>query len=163
MSDLQKFSADIDRAFESKVVQTFVEFHKAVSLDAYKKVSADSRTVGFDFGSPVWSGQFRHGHNLSLDAPDFTPPKPNPEVLEGLRWPDEPDAVLPARALSGAALVLAALKPFRQVFIANAAPYARRLEGGYSLKAPEGVYNITALSVINKFKGGAFRIARGGA
>lgn len=164
MSDLQQFSKDIDKAFAEKVVRQFVEFHKAVALDAFKKVSADTRQVGLAFGSPVWSGQFRHGHNLSLDAPDFTPPTPNPEVAEGLRWPDEPDNVLSPRPMSEAAMKLRILRPFSQVFITNAAPYARRLEGGYSkLKAPEGVYKVTAMAVIQKFKGAAFNIARGAA
>lgn len=158
MSNINQFSADIDKAFDEKVVQNFVEFHRAVALDAFRKVAADTRSTGFAFGSPVWSGSFRSGHNISLDTPDFTPPQKNPSAD---RWPDEPDQVLQAPPVSQAAQVLLALKPFRQIFIANAAPYARRLEGGYSLKAPEGVYKVTAMSVIEKFKSGAFRIMKG--
>lgn len=158
MTGINQFSADIDKAFEEKVVQNFVEFHKAVALDAFRKVIVDSRSVGFANGSPVWSGSFRSGHNLSVDAPEFTPPTP---VAEGERWPDEPDQIIPAPPVSEAAMKLMALRPFRQVFIANAAPYARRLEGGYSLKAPEGIYKVAAMAVIEKFKGGAFRLMRG--
>lgn len=157
---LEKFNADVDAAYNKKVVQGFLEFHRAVSLDAFKKVSSDSRDVGLQFGSPVWSGWFRSGHNISIGAPDLTPPEPNPDA-EGVRWPDEPDSILPAPALSQAAQVLLALNPFSIVYIANAAPHARRLEGGWSkLKAPEGVYKITAMAVIGKYKQIAAQVGR---
>lgn len=152
------FDKQVDAAYEKKVVQKFVEFHKAVTLDAYQKVSTDSRDAGFEYGSPVWSGAFRASHNLSVGAPDFTP-GPVPEA--GERWPDEPDAIIQATALSKVAQILLALKPFGQTFIANAKPYSRKLENGYSLKAPEGIYKVAAMSVIAKYRSAARALIRG--
>ena len=144
MADLSTFSRALDDSKE-RAVRGLVEAQKAIATKAYSMIAADSRSVSLKYGSPVWSGRYRASHTIAIGTPD-TSVKEAPQV--DVRWPDEPSTVLNAPPVSRAAQVLSGLKPFSVVFIANALPYARRIENGYSkLKAPAGVYEATAQAV----------------
>ena len=151
MSNYAQWAASLDKAFQEKVVQRFVQKHRTIALQAMKEVTTDSRTVGFAHGSPVWTGRFKGSHKINVNVPDTGVLPPHPETFEGLRWPDDPAAPYPSPALSEASIKLTALKPFEKVVISNHLPYARRIETGYSPKTPEGVYGITAERLYKKY------------
>lgn len=170
MANQSQFEADVDKAYDKKVVQTFLAFEKAVIMTAGAMLARDTRDTGVSgkyaaatggdvVGSPVWSGSFRAGHNLSLDAPDFTPPPVSPEIAEGLRWPEEPERILNAKPMSEYAQKLIPLRPFGVAYFTNAADYARKLENRYSPKAPDGVMRVVAAATVQQYKNAAFRIA----
>jgi hypothetical protein len=80
--------------------------------------------------SPVRDGYFRANHNRSVNEPnyDFDENKtvgfqPQPPVKFG-----------------------------ESLFIANGAPYAERLEHGWSDQRPEGVYGVAVIAAREKFK-----------
>lgn len=149
MSNFAQWSSALDKQFDEKVVQRFVQKHRTIALQAFKDIAIDSRTVAFAHGSPVWTGRFKGSNTMSIGAPDFSqalPPHPEAEA-----WPNEPDVPYPSPSLAEAAGRLTALKPFEKVFIANALPYARRIESGHSAKAPEGVYNVTSERIHMRF------------
>lgn len=153
-SNIDKFEADLDAAYDEAVVQKFVQFHRTITLKALRYTTADSRSVGFAYGSPVWSGRFRASFNLSIGQPDYSVKAPHPEVASGeLRWPDEPSSPLRTDGVAAGAAQLLNLQPFDITYIANGLPYARRLENGYSLKAPEGVLGIVAEKLGREFDG----------
>lgn len=153
MSDLDTFTRDVD-AYKEKAVLALVEAQKMIATRAYQMVARDSREVGLSYGSPVWSGRFRASHTIAIGTPDARVADPNEDTVGrgATRWPDEPDRVLPAPPVSRAAQVLSALQPFQIVYIANALPYARRIEMGWSkLKAPAGVYEVLAQTLRTRF------------
>jgi hypothetical protein len=146
------FEASLEKAFEEKVVQRFVQKHKAITMRALQEAGADSREVSFEHGSPVWTGRFRASHQLGVGEPATPAPAPqHPEVGEGLRWPTEPDSPYRANSLAGYAAALLQLKPFDKTFVSNALPYAQKLEKGYSPKAPEGIYGIIASRLFRRY------------
>ncbi len=154
MADLPTFLKEVDAANE-RVTRAVVEAHKAVAIKAYAMIAADSRETGMRYGSPVWSGRFRASHTIAIGAPDTATKPPHPDTVGkgATRWPDEPDGIYNAPPASYAAQKLTALKPFDIVYIANALPYARRIELGHSkFKAPEGVYDVTAVAVRAQFR-----------
>lgn len=154
MADLDTFVKEIE-ASKERVVRAVVETHKAIAIKAYAMISADSRETGLRYGSPVWSGRFRASHTIAIGAPDTATKPPNPDTVGAgaTRWPDEPDGIYNAPPVSYAAQKLTALKPFQIVYIANALPYARKIELGHSkFKAPEGVYDVTAVAVGAQFR-----------
>ena len=86
--------------------------------------------------SPVDSGAFRGNHRVGIGALDPNANKAdtsNP-LQKGL-----------ATIQSGGGLG-------KLVFISNSLPYAVRLENGYSKQAPIGVYSLSFMSVVNKYK-----------
>lgn len=153
MSNFDAWSKDLERQFEERLVQRFVQKHRAITIDALKDISTDSMRVGFSNGSPVWTGRFKGSNNVSIGAPDTSTLPPHPETAEGLRWPDAPDSPYKSPSLAEASIKLTGLKPFEKTYITNALPYARRIEEGYSPKAPEGVYEVTAERMVAKYAG----------
>ncbi len=148
MSDFDKFSKDIDRAFEKKVVRRFVEFHKAVTQEAYRAVTVDSRSVGLVHGSPVLTGRFAGSWTVSIGGIDRSVQPPATDLTGG------EERVIRNRPASYVSSKLSGLKPFDRVIIGNSLPYARRIELGHSkLKAPEGVIEVTAAFIQIKFSG----------
>lgn len=148
MNNLNQWTKDIDQQFQEKVVQRLVQKHRTIALQAFREVITDSRTVGFAHGSPVWTNRFGASHRIAVGAVDGSSLPPHPEKP---RWPDEPDSPYKSPALAEASIKLTALRPFEKIFISNSLPYARRLEQGYSKKAPEGIYNITADRMIARY------------
>lgn len=143
------------RQQETQVIERIVQLHRSIALDAFRMIAADTRQTGFQFGSPVWSGWYRTNHNISIGKPDLSlrPKNSETEGRGATRWPDEPSQVLNAQPLTNAATVLSKLKPFDVVYITNPTPYARVIEFGHSkLKAPEGVYEVTAAAVNAKYE-----------
>lgn len=146
------FAKDIDAAYAKKILPAFLEFHKTVVIKAYQLVIRDSREVGFQHGSPVWSGRFRKSHNVSIGVVDGSVSAPNP-AAKFVNWPDEPESVLSAKGVAYVRGVLEKLRPFDIVYISNSVPYAKKLEEGYSPKAPEGVYDVAASTLRAQLKG----------
>lgn len=154
MADLNTFIKEAEAAKE-RAARALVEAHKAVAIRAYAMIATDTRDTGMGYGSPVWSGRFRASHTIAVNVPDTATKPPHPDTVGkgATRWPDEPDGIYNATPVSYAAQKLTALKPFDIVYIANALPYARKIELGHSkLKAPAGVYEATAIAVRAKFK-----------
>lgn len=152
MSNYNEWAAAIDKAFDEKVVQAFVEKQRTIAIQAFKEIITDSRTVGFSYGSPVWTHRFAGSHRIAIGQIDKTILPPHPEAKH-LQWPDEPEHPYPSPALSEASIKLSGLKFGENVYISNSLPYAAGLEKGRSLKAPEGVYNITAERMDAKYNG----------
>lgn len=156
MADLDTFLRGCDDAKE-RAVRAVVQAQKMVAIDAYHQICADSMTVNFEFGSPVWSGRFMGSNTIAIGEADTStlPPHPDTQGPGAERWeaPGHPiQGAYHAHAMSEAVIKLAALEPFQKVVIANALPYARRIEDGYSkLKAPAGVYEVTAASMRTKY------------
>lgn len=148
-SNINEWERALDDAFEEKVVQRFVQFQRRIALEAFKEVGTDSRDVGMEHGSPVWTRRFAGSHRIQIGSPDVS----SLPMMQGERWPDEPDAQYQSPSLAEASAKLSALKPFETIYISNSLPYARRLEGGYSPKAPEGVYGVTAERLVRKYTG----------
>lgn len=145
-NNISQFEADLDKAYQRKVVGQATEFFKAVALDAWQKITANSLKVGIAYGSPVLTGRYYNSHRISINGVDtsFEPADP-------ARF----DAEEPARGLP-ISIAAAALRPVKlgdTVYISNSVPYARKIEEGHSkFKAPEGVYEVSADAVRAKFK-----------
>lgn len=140
---LQKFLKTVEGAKE-KVVLRAVEFQKTLAQTAYAMISTDSRRVGLAYGSPVLTGRYRGSHTIAINAIDTRtrPPADDPEAEGSIR----------AKPAAEVRALLEKLKLGDRVMIANALPYARRIEFGHSkLKAPEGVYEVTKDAVAARF------------
>jgi hypothetical protein len=135
----------IKDAMAKKVVGRTTEIYKAVVLDLYKHITADSLQVGIAYGSPVLTGRYYASHTIARGRIDRTVREPNPEGEEN---------PYPGLPLTNAAAVLTGFKLGETTDIANSLPYAQILEEGHSrFKAPEGIYGVAAEQVAQKFKG----------
>jgi hypothetical protein len=135
----------IKDAMAKKVVGRTTEIYKAVVLELYKRITANSLQVGIAYGSPVLTGRYYASHTIARSRIDKTIREPNPEGEE------HPYPGLP---LTNAAAALVGLKLGQTTYIANSLPYAQLLEQGHSkFKAPEGVFGVAAEQVARKFKG----------
>lgn len=142
-SNLNEFLKKVDDAKEM-VYKRAIEFQKTLAQTAYSMISADSRNVGLAYGSPVLTGRYRGSHTIAIGQVDTSvkPPADDPDDEGSIR----------AKPASEVRAVLEGLKVGDKVYIANALPYARRIEFGHSkLKAPEGVYGVTKDAVAAKF------------
>ncbi|WP_050980187.1 HK97 gp10 family phage protein [Sinorhizobium sojae] len=88
--------------------------------------------------SPVDTGRFRGNWTVSVDAKDTS-------------ITDATDKGGGETIAKGAALI-AALPPYRTVWISNNLPYARRLETGWSKQAPAGVVALTIAEIESQFR-----------
>lgn len=133
-SNLDDFLGELDRE-QKRQIQKFVQFHKAVSVYAYKRIIERS---------PVCSGRYRASHTIAIGAPneEVAPPAETNECNGQIRAPSIAEAV---RTLLG-------LKPFDIVWINNSLPYASALEYGHSKQAPEGVYEMALQEVEDRYK-----------
>lgn len=143
VSELGEFFKQLDEEHQEKAVRRVVEFCKAVVLTTYSMIQTDSRTVGIAYGSPVLTGRYRASHTVAINRIDKTTVAPSETGDE--------DSI-PAKPIAMVSAIMNALKLGDKVYIANTLPYARRLEFGHSrLKAPEGIYQVTADRVKAKF------------
>ena len=88
--------------------------------------------------SPVMDGEFRASHKVTLDRPQ--------------------NAYEKGFDLSGSATLAEGLKVASTakigglVYIQSLSPYGTRLENGWSMQAPNGVYALSFQSVVSKYK-----------
>ena len=88
--------------------------------------------------SPVMDGEFRASHKVTLDRPQ--------------------NAYEKGFDLSGGATLAEGLKVASTakigglVYIQSLSPYGTRLENGWSMQAPNGVYALSFQSVVSKYK-----------
>jgi hypothetical protein len=135
----------IKDAMAKKVVGQTTEIYKAVVLELYKRITANSLQVGLAYGSPVLTGRYYVSHTVARGRIDTTVREPNPDGEEN---------PYPGLPLTNAAAALLGFKLGQTTYIANSLPYAQILEEGHSkFKAPEGIYGVAAEQVAQKFKG----------
>ena len=153
---LGAFNAAIDDAVQ-RVVATVVEVQKRIAIDAYQMLTTSSLDVGLAFGSPVLTGRYRASMRVSVGDVDtsFEPP-PNAAEAKEVRQAVKGAALThELYALQGpayASRMLLGLEPFQTVYISDSVPYVRVIEfGGSKLKAPEGVFRVTAAALADKY------------
>jgi hypothetical protein len=78
--------------------------------------------------SPVDQGAFKAGHRVSINGDDLS------------FDPEASDEGGQATISRGRSIIDSITSPFVEVVIQNNAPYAERLESGWSQQAPTGVY-----------------------
>ena len=88
--------------------------------------------------SPVMDGEFRASHKVTLDSPQNSYEKGfdlsgGATLAEGLK-------------------VASTAKIGGLVYIQSLSPYGPRLENGWSMQAPNGVYALSFQSVVSKYK-----------
>jgi hypothetical protein len=134
----------IKDAMAKKVVGHTAEIYKAVVLELYKRITANSLQVGIAYGSPVLTGRYYSSHTVARGRIGRAVREPNPEGEEN---------PYPGLPLTNAA-ALVGLKFGQITYIANSISYAQALEQGHSkFKAPEGIYGVAAEQGAQKFKG----------
>lgn len=113
--------------FGIKMLKDADEFSKKVAGEMLQQVITRS---------PVDSGAFRGNHRVGIDSIDSTenPADTSNPLQKGL-----------ATIKSGGGLG-------KVVYISNSLPYALRLENGWSQQAPIGVYSISFMNVVNKYR-----------
>ena len=87
--------------------------------------------------SPVDSGAFRQNHRVSIGSVDKSfdvNDAGNDALSKGIRT---------IQAGGGLGKI---------VYISNSLPYAEKLENGYSQQAPQGIYSLSFLSVVSKYR-----------
>lgn len=124
MSNLSRFSADLDRAFEEKVQGKVIAVQKKVALEALRRVI---------FKTPVDTGRARGNWQVSLGVRDdgvleVTDPSGQPTIDKGTR-------------------PITDLNRFDIIYIQNNLPYIQRLEDGYSQQAPAGMVAVTVAEI----------------
>ena len=88
--------------------------------------------------SPVMDGEYRASHKVTLDSPQNTYEKGFD--LSG------------GATLSEGLKVASTAKIGGLVYIQTLSPYGTRLENGWSMQAPNGVYSLSYQSVASKYK-----------
>lgn len=147
VKNLDKFGRELDQVFKVTVTEFSKKAVAMVVKDAYRVITRDSRTVGFEFGSPVLSGQYYTNHNISLNTID-----------QSVRLIEKDDNPLPPLSLQNASEIMKQWKSGDTVFIANSVDYSGLIEGTDGeapisrFKAPEGVYRVAAEFIKLKFK-----------
>lgn len=145
----KSLAEQIEEVKRRKVVGSVLAIQRRLTKELDRALKVDSREVSFTNGSPVWSGRFLASHVVSVEDVDL---RVAPETDEDVVWPEEPDSkVRWLQTEADVARVLLGLQPFSVAYISNALPYARRIEDGWSSKAPEGVYSVTLDAVLPKF------------
>lgn len=86
--------------------------------------------------SPVDSGAFRGNHRVSIGSVDAT---------ANLNATSNPLQKGLATIASGGGIG-------KIVYICNSLPYALRLENGWSQQAPLGVYSLSFMNIVNRYK-----------
>lgn len=143
-SNINEFVKQIEGA-KGMVVDRSLEFFKTLAQTSYSMIIADSRNVGLAYGSPVLTGRYRGSHTIAVNTIDKSvrPPAEDPDDEGTIR----------AKPASEVRAAVEGIKLGDKINIANAVPYARKIEFGHSkLKAPEGVYEVTKDAVAYRFR-----------
>ena len=112
------------RQLADQLVDDLVDVQKQVVLRLYQVIIQRS---------PIDTGAYRANHRISVGAPDTGA---------------DPTLVTPPADVSN---VLTTLVPFTTVYVQNNLPYAVPLEDGHSQQAPQGVYMMSRLDVIQEY------------
>ncbi|MDD6338303.1 MAG: hypothetical protein PUC15_07990 [Lentisphaeria bacterium] len=100
---------------------------REVASEAYRKLGKRS---------PVLTGRYRAGFNVSINGIDYTAPNPAPsEYIKYRKEYYKFDESKGQKAFEGVTLQVT-----DEIFISNSLPYAIAIENGHSRKAPEGVF-----------------------
>lgn len=143
------------RGYSTGSTREFVSTIKQWEVKTQKRMETVSKDVAMELFSdivmltPVLTGRARCNWNISVDAPDRTTTKNVDPVGE--------------KTISRARSVLqSTYKVGDSIYIANSLHYIRRLEYGWSRKAPNGMVRITAAdfhnivsNVVRRVKNGA--------
>jgi hypothetical protein len=127
--------ADDLKKFTRKVEARARVIHQVSGLETISRII--SRT-------PVLTGRLRGNMNLGLGSADLA-----------AYSPDKDGGATLARAQSRAAGV----QPGTDIVISNNLPYARRIENGYSQKAPAGMFAVT-VAEFPEIQAGALAVAK---
>ena len=101
-----------------------------------KKITGEMLTTVI-VRSPVSTGAYRNNHRVSVGNVDNSfdvNDTGNDALSKGIRT---------IQAGGGLGKI---------VYISNSLPYAEKLENGYSQQAPQGVYSLSFLSVVSKYR-----------
>lgn len=112
------------RKFEGDIGRLHTQFMQKLSLDFLR---------GVVFMSPVKDGRFRNNWMTQIGTP-------SDEVTDEV----DPSG---AKAISRGAQEIEQLPQFSAIYLTNNVPYARRLEEGYSQRAPAGVVQVTFTNI----------------
>lgn len=99
-------------------------------------------------GSPVDTGAYRANHRVSVDGVDL-----GYDLGLGLGKDREPPKGATTGVVSygeGLEQIAGAEGPYREVVIQNNLPYSGEIEHGHSDQAPDGVYELAFLSIVEK-------------
>ncbi len=127
LSSLQKFSLDLDRAFDKKVIEPTLALQKKVSLEALRRVIEKS---------PVLTGRFRGNWQVAVGV------RPTGEL--------EVADTTGSNTLSKGSRPITSLDDLDTIYIVNNLPYAEKLDQGSSQQAPAGMIAVT-VAEINAF------------
>lgn len=108
-----------------------------------RKVSAEM-LQGVIMGSPVMDGAFRSNHRVTVN-------KTTNETVPS-NGNKAPKGTLDQEVFAEGADKILQAKLGDSVYIQNNLPYALRLENGHSQQASLGIYSLTFLSVVSKYK-----------
>jgi hypothetical protein len=111
----------IKDAMAKKVVGRTTEIYKAVVLELYKRITANSLQVGIQYGSPVLTGRYYASHTIARGKIDKTVREPNPEGEEN---------PYPGLPLTNAAAALTGVKLGETTYIANRGSRSNGTENG---------------------------------
>jgi hypothetical protein len=137
-NNFDNFAKQIEAA-KKKIDESFKEFKQAVVSTVFSYVNINSAETSYQFGSPVLTGRYLSSHIISDGMLDRSAPP------AGLNDYPQKDA-------SYAKSKIASIKPYDITYIASNVPYARKLEEGFSLKAPGGIYTIAVSLTKVEFK-----------
>lgn len=90
--------------------------------------------------SPVDTGAFRGNHRVMVGSPDFSYDRGQVDRAGG--------NVLQ----KGLAIIASGGGVGKIVYISNSLPYSVRLERGWSMQAPAGVYSLSFKSVLDRYR-----------
>src|SRR5688500_13605042 len=76
---VKNIDQQIKDAMATKVVGRTTEIYKAVVLELYQRITANSLQVGLAYGSPVLTGRYYTSHIVARGRIDTTVREPNPD------------------------------------------------------------------------------------
>jgi hypothetical protein len=79
---MKRVDQHIKDAMAQKVVGRTTEISKAVVLELYQRITANSLPIGIQHGSPVLTGRYYASHTIARGRIDTTVREPNPDGEE---------------------------------------------------------------------------------
>lgn len=126
------------------ITKSLEKFATTVGKQTFKTVTPNSFSTGLLFGSPVLTGRYYNSHKISLNMVDRGVAPVNP-LGEESPYDPLPDSL--------ADITLKNYKLGDEIIVSNSLPYSEKLEGGFSRKAPNGIYRVAAQLIKVRFKG----------